>query len=420
MRAAPALFEDLNITFKTSTFTKPARLAALDRMGFYVKTLNFNLLHSKETFLPPLVEPDTGAELSFTYTPQIQPPSPRRPKYGDAGTNEILTRQYPALFHAATNVPAFIQAFSSFVNLEHLKVSCPGYHASQRHRRSTVDYALISLRIAVEQNSLNALTRLTLAPIHLGGLMYLAPVIGYGASPRSASRWSCIQHLTIHSSTLPSAATTAEPDHMKLLQSYIRNFQRNLSSLIFRWDGDKGPMPIQQPVMSETVQGQHPAHRNEAGALQQPPTRHRGSPAPHFPKLRQLEIENVACSAMEVSAFVACHKRTLEELNFEDTTLTNGTWDEALAPLTRQARRVRHQETADIPIMLSPTSASPFSAPMERIDVTNEGTRRRSLRLSRWLYGRRSKPVSARKVREGLLGCEEQLKKVLGGVLPWK
>ncbi|KAK5111597.1 hypothetical protein LTR85_011826 [Meristemomyces frigidus] len=420
VRAAPALFEDLSITFKTSTFTKPARLAALDRLGFYVKTLSFNLPHTSETFLPPLVDPETGAELSYTYTPQIEAPSARRPKYGDAGTTEILTRQYPALFHAATNVPAFIRAFSALINLRHLKVSCPGYDPSTKQRRSIVDFALISLRIAVEQNCLNALDTLAFSPIHPSGLLYLSPLTGYGATPRSASRWSRIRHLTIEADFLPVSAATdnSDPDHFRLLQAYLRPFQANLTTFSFRWSGEKGPLPFRRPVMSSPMLGEHPARREPSDQAQNSVGR-RKLPVPlWFPNLKHVEIEHVATSASEISAFARSHKRTLEEVNLENVELTSGTWDDAFAPLTASARRFRRAETADIPIMLSPPTAVPLPATMRRTEGASDGSGRRSL-LSNWLSTKARKPTAAHKVRQGLSGCEGHLKKAFGGIMPW-
>ncbi|KAH9833904.1 hypothetical protein Tdes44962_MAKER08737 [Teratosphaeria destructans] len=422
-RAAPALFNDLKITFRTSTFTKPAKLAALDRLGSHVKALRFDIPHTRDTVLPPLVDPDTGDELSFTYTPQVQPLSSRRPKYGDRETTDILNRQYPALFHAATNVPAFGRAVSAFVNLERLSVACPGYDASTRYRRSAVDFALISLRIAMEQNGLQALRSLTLAPIHPGGLLYLSPLIGYGASPRSVSRWASIEHLTIHSTSLPRNTPRGpdEPDHMKLLQTYLRNFQANLTTFDFRWIGVKGPLPIQRPTTPAPINGQHPAHRGGSmGPPERPTTKRRASDPLQFPKVKHVEVENISCSATDISAFVATHKRTLEEFNLEDVSLTSGTWDEALAPLTRPAQSHRRDEVADIPIMLSPTAAAVYPMPMERVESVRQGSRHRSMRLSKWLPGRKSRSASTRKARDGLLGYEEPLKRVLGGVLPWR
>lgn len=409
VRAAPALFNDLIITFRTSTFTKPARLAALDRLGFYVKTLSFHLPHSAETFLPPLVEPDTGAELSFTYTPQIQT-SRKQAKYGDCGTTEILTRQYPALFHAATNVPAFVRALSAFVNLAHLKIGCPGYDATTAYRRSVVDYALISLRIAVEQNCLNALDTLTLSPIHPGALLYLSPIIGYGATPRSASRWSRIQHLSIHSTAMPGRPGRGDLDHSKLLQTYLRNFQANLTTFDFRWEGEKGALPLQRPIMSAAACGTHPAECVVGDGSHPLLCRSKGLKPLHFPKLRRLEVENVKTSADEVRAFVEAHKHTIEDVDLAAVELVSGTWDEALASFTTQARpRLISAEAADIPIMLSPTAARPLAAPIAPVDVAHEKTGRRSLRLSRWLPSKGSKPMA------------EQLRRLIrAGVMPWR
>lgn len=420
VRAAPALFSSLDITFKTNTFTKPSRLAALDRLGFYVKKVTVKVEHTQETFLPPLVDPETGGELSFTYTPQVTREG-GKPKYGDLGTTEILTRQYPPNFHAATNVPAWVRAFSAFVNLEHLEISCPGYGPKQRFRRSTVDYALISLRIAVEKNSLNALQSLKLAPIHPGGLMYLSPMLGFGASPRSASRWNRIRKLTIHIDALsPSTAGSgsgSEPDQFKLLQTYLRNFQANVEDFHFRWIGAKGALPVKGPATAPPAKGkqpllfgEHPAHAKHP--LGQPV---KGPRPLHFPKMKNVEIENVSCTAKEISDFVHAHRRTVEELNLEDFELTQGTWDEALQPLTSRARRhsPRHQrergQQGDIPIMLYPT-------PMERLEVAEHCDGRRSMRMSMSKWA-----PAAKKMREGLLGCEQQLKKVLrGSAFPWR
>ena len=418
MRAAPKLFSDLSITFKTSTFTRPARIAALDRLGFHVKKLRFNLPHSQQAFLPPLVEPDTGEELSFTYTPQIQPPTQGCPKYGDIGTTEILTRQWPALFHAATNVPAFIRAFSAFINLEHLHIGCPGYDPTSSRRRSIADFTLISLRIAVERNRLNALNTLTLSPLPLSALAYLSPALGFGCSPRSLKAWSGIRNVNLAISTPSGPAEIAGTAQFKLLQNYLRVFQGNLEPLKIKWVGGRGPWPLQSPLQRD-AQPQSPVERGHSeeqiGGL-------KAQKAPlQFPHLKRFRMYNVATSAAQISAFASDHKSTIQDMDFDDVKLTCGTWEEALAPLTRTTK---HQTRfADIPIMLSPTAASPVSpsvpAAIERVEhATAYG--RPSLRVSKWLSSRRSKPIAARKVREGIQECEEQLKRVLGGVLAWR
>lgn len=409
MRAAPTLFSDLSITFRASTFTKPARLAALDRLGFYVKTLDFKIPHTTETILPPLIEPDTGEELSFTYTPQIEASNSRRPKYGDLGTTEILTRQWPTLFHAATNIPAFIRAFSAFINLSHLKISCPGYDGAVRNERTIVDFALISVRIAVERTCLNGLERLTLSPIHPSGILYLSPTLGYGATPRSVGRWKRVKDLTI-STYLPVGRPQPDgKDHFKLLQNYIRNFQSNLTTFKFCWIGEKGPMPTRRSKEHLTLDG------HDISSIPQrqdfPPTKRRALPPLHFAELEFAEFENCKASSRAIQGFAEDHKHTLVELNLEDMALTSGTWDEALAPLVHLNARPRPSEDlADIPIMLSPTT---FPAPMGRVDVGHrDGNGHRSMRMSRWL-STRSKgkaPSAAQRMREGLVGCGKALR----------
>lgn len=442
VRAAPALFEDLSITFRSNSFTKPAKLAALDRLGFYVKTLEVRLPHTPETFLPPLVIPETGEELSFTYTPQIESPSIRRPKYGDEGTTEILTRQYPPLFHAATNVSAWTRAFSAFINLEHLKVTCPGFDASRPYRRSTVDYALISLRIAVERACLSALDTLTLAPLHSAGIMYLSPLLGYGATPNSARRWSRVNHLAIEVQA-PSSSTKAEgqPDTFRLLQTYLANFQCNLRTFDFRWVGAKGPFPFAHTRPSIIEANQHPA-------LQSAKRKHH-SRALHFPYIEEINISNVSARASDVSSFLLAHKSTIEELDLQEFELTDGNWEEAFAPLetpqptpqTPNTPRALHPvstDMADIPIMLSPTTASPASsrsgtslrslkANLRPVQSTQALSRRiekaapptststGERRSSRWVSKTVRKPSAARKMRDGLADFGDELRRVFKG-----
>ncbi|QIW97440.1 hypothetical protein AMS68_002958 [Peltaster fructicola] len=431
VRAAPALFSDLSITFKPNTFTKPSKQAALQRLGFHVKKLTFNLPHTKETFLPPLIEPETGDELSYTYIPRIQPLAIRQPRYGDWETTEILTRQYPPLFHAATNVDAFVQAFSAFVNLSHLAVACPGYAPSMRYRRSAVDFALTSIRIAVERNCLNSLDTLTLSPVHPGAFVSLTPLLGLGATPASTRRWARIKHLNIHADNLPPDTDNAE--QLKLLQAYLAIFKRNLKSFNFQWNSYKGPLPIHQSRAS--AQTKHPALATPrpSSAPDARPKPHQWQTGLYFPHLRQLEMENATASAAEISAVVALHKRTLEELNLQAIDLTDGTWEQAFAPLVKMAAKSQKvtTEVAEIPIMLSPTTGAGFPRSLERVEVVEQtATGRRSFRASRWL-GKLSQAtpktpllpsvaagLATKKMKSGIIGCENPVKRVFKGI-PW-
>lgn len=486
-RAAPALFNDLSITFRASTFSRPARLAALDRIGHHVKTLTFHAPHSSETFLPPLIDPWEGGERDFIYRPQVRPPTTitekiKQPKYGDWETTDLLIKQYPPLFHAATNVASFIQVFSTFVNLSHLRISCPGQGASQRYRRSIVDYALISLRIAVERTRLDFLETLSLEPIHPSAMLYLSPLLAHGATPASPRRWSRIRHLTIRMENPGfDHSMQSRPDHLKMLHTYLRNFT-GLTDLHFSWLGPKGPSPLpltsqhilasspkrdsptpttpsprrRSPVASPPT---HPAHRGLDSSTQ----RARASQPLHFPYLIDLTLENASMPASQIRQLLQTHRRTLQELDLDSISLASGTWDEALSPLSaisgsdrwkQQTTQPRSEEMGEVPIMLSASSPPPcysYRPPLVRRDaaaaprdllvkqcpaVTALAAGAEDVRVrpveSRTVSGdngngagvRRLLSLSRRKAgakgKDGFWGCEEVRKAFKGGVFAWR
>ncbi|MCJ1297303.1 hypothetical protein MMC08_000089 [Hypocenomyce scalaris] len=354
IRAAPLLFEEITITFRTSTFTKPARMAALARIGHHVRTLLFSMPHGRETFLPPLLNPVTGEETTYVYEPYIQPcrNSASRlsvPKYGSWEMTDLLIKQYSPLFHAAANVPAFVRALSATTNLKHLKVSCPGQEPAQRYRRSAVDYALISLRIAVERTELPVLDTLSLASVHPGAILYLNPNMGFGALPNSAKRWNQIHKLAIHMDSTPSGPNFPS-DHFKLLHSYLQLFTCSLRRLVFRWHGAKGPSPLSLST--------EPSLQVPSPAKACPRRCHLALRPLKFQHLHYMELENAVLDATQISCFIVSHRHTILEFNFEDVMLRTGTWDEALAPLTRisgnERWKQKTEEVMDVPLMLSP------------------------------------------------------------------
>lgn len=436
VQSTPRLFSNIKITFDSNTFTKASKIAELDRIGSHVKKLTFNLPHSRRTFLPPLIDPETGSEFHFTYVPKVGDTGAT--KYGDPYTTDLLTRQYPPLFHAATNVNAFIRAFSALSNLRHLRVQCPDYDTSSRYRRSVVDYALISLRIAVEQNDFVSLRSLSLSPIHPGGLIYLSPLIGFGASPRSVSRWTRVRNLTIHTHMLPSCATENEPNHFMLLQTYLRNFQSNLQTFNFRWIGDKGPLPIKVDCKSTLNLGKHPAFvppKGSSDSLAPSPGHIKGPRPLHFPKLEVVDIENITAHARDITAFWRSHE-TIHELHWESVALLSGCWDDvhrAASPPTHTPSPAPTQGEvfADIPIMLAPTlleSKSSYPKRMTRVEVveillppTTYTLPSTTFKKPKWSASPKPKTMGAsQKVREGWHGCEEQFKKVFrGSVFSW-
>lgn len=403
-RAAPNLFKEISITFRTSIFTKPTRMAALGRIGHHIRTLRFTIPHGPETFLPPLLDPVTGEEATFIYEPHLE--SSREiasrlsgPTYGSWEMTDMLVKQYPPLFHAAANVPSFIRALSAIPHLKHLKVSCPGQEPSQRYRRSIVDYALISLRIAVERSKLTALKTLSLLSVHPSAVFYLNPLMGFGASPSSGKRWRQIGELRIEMDTISLGYPA---DHLKLLHSYLQIFASTVKEFRFRWRGAKGPCPLS--LGTETCLETH------SPKLACPKTCHLALRPLRFQRLRVMEVENTMLDASQISSFITTHRHTLRDFNFEDTHLRKGTWDEALAPLTRISGsdkwKQNSEEVMDVPIMLSPVDFE-----QEQLNkVWDDHMRSRS---SKPLHGALHR--AGAKGRELLFGTEEHMKRFLSG-----
>jgi hypothetical protein len=294
--------------------------------------------HSPSTFLPPLLNPNTGREVNFLYTPHTSPASVvERPKYGSPELCEILTQQYPPIFHAATNVPAFIHAISQLPNLRHLTISCPGQDPAQRYRRDAVDYALISLRIAIERAPLLRLEKLSLSRIHPSGLAYLRHMPGFGCTPSAGRRWKQIKKLYITMDAWDFQGPRPGLDHLKILDDYIRSFSSNLEKVSFGWNGRKGPCPFTlftDPLFAppRKTAKLFAEVTSPMSPLPAPPAR----PAMTFPKLRYMQVRNATMSSEQVADFVMEHRHTVREFDFENVFLiSGGTWEDALAPLTR-------------------------------------------------------------------------------------
>lgn len=332
------IFTRVHVTFTASTFTKPCRVAALARVGHHVEHLTFYFPHSDGTFLPPLIHPQTGQEISFLYTPHTSMGSAlTRPKYANTELGDILTQQYPPLFHAATNVPSFINAFRSFAGIRHLTVRCPGQNPSERYRRDIVDYALISLRIAVERAPLTNLHKLSLSSLHPSALSYLRHVNAIGSVPSAGRRWKQIRklHMSIESWDFNNAATPGL-DHLKIIDDYIRNLSPQLEKLSFSWIGAKGPCPIAlsaDPLFAPPRTSKKLFH--EVTSPMSPlPVRPPRLPI-HMPVLRYLQIRNTTMNAPQLRHLISTHSKTVKEFDLENVSLTdNGRWEEALAPVS--------------------------------------------------------------------------------------
>lgn len=407
IRAAPFLFEDIKINFRPGIFTKPVRMAALDRIGSQVQKFHFNLPHSDETFLNALVDRATGEEIPFIYEPYV--PSSTHdasrlsvPTYGSWELTDILGKQYSPLFHAAANVPSFIRVFAALTKLKHLTISCPGQQPRESYRRSIVDYALISLRIAVERSKLPALDSLSLISVHPFAALYLNPTMGFGARPDALKRWKQIRNLTIHMDNPP---TTTAPDHLKILQSYLQVFASTLTEFRFRWEGAESPCPLSLAT--------EPCLQGESPRLACPKTYHLAPKPLRFPRVEYVEVENTIVDASQISTFLTKHRRTIRrmakfQMDLEKTKIRTGTWDEALEPLTRICGSDKWKETSE-EFMDVPLALSPVDFPQERV-VTAWNDHLKAARSSKPSHIGFHR--AGARTREFLLGKEDHMRKL--------
>lgn len=311
-------------------------MAALARIGHHIEHLTFYFPHSEATFLPPLIHPVSGNEICFLYTPHTSMGSVlSRPKYANAELGDILTQQYPPLFHAATNVPSFINAMRSLTNMRHLTIRCPGQDPRERYRRDIVDYALISLRISLERAPLEKLHKLSLSQLHPAAFNYLRHVNGFGTVPSAGRRWRQINKLSISVDAWDFYGTSPGRDHLKILDEYVRTFAPNLEKFAFTWLGRKGPCPValaSDPLFSPSRASKKLFHEVTSPMSPLPETPGKG--AIYFPKLRYLQVRNAVMNAPQLSNLINSHRPTVKEFDFESVVLAdNGNWDDVLAPI---------------------------------------------------------------------------------------
>lgn len=362
---APQLFKHLVICFNANTFSRHSRLVTLEHIGHHVRTVTFNMVHSPTTFLPPLIAPDTLEELSFIYEPHTVNSRPvsassstssSSSRYGSWEIDDLLIKHYPPVFHAATNIAAFTRAFTALPKLQTLRICCPGQEKGQRYRRDAVDFALISLRVAVEQANPPALETLVLDPIHPGAAFSLRPQTSYGSSPASTRVWRRIKSLRIGMNSF-TFGRNSPSDHLKILHTYLQSFP-SIQHLNFEWLGSKGPSPFSldaEPCMLR------PSSLDSSNACP------RSSSAPackpiRFRQLRSMHLRNAVFDASQAAAFVLLHRKVLHEFDFDECALRSGTWDEALAPLSgitgnddwKRAQQAHSEEVMDVPLVLSP------------------------------------------------------------------
>ncbi|RMZ18059.1 hypothetical protein D0860_00121 [Hortaea werneckii] len=406
-RAAPELFRDLHITFRTNTFTKPAKMAALDCIGHHVRKLSFEFPRTAESTLPPLVDPTTGTEIAFTYIPRVERPNTQSPKYGDLATTEALTRQYPALFHASTNASAFVQALSAFPSLEHLAIKCPGYGS-----RNTVDFALMSLRFAVERINCRSLRSLSLSSMEPNALQYLMPHAGYGTTPASTRIWSRIQRLTLR------LITQGGSKEQVMLHRYLRGFHEGLNMLSICWDGPRGPFPLTDLPHTAVIKtrADQISYKDHTAVY----------PSLRFARLKQLSVRNAQASAAEINSLIRSNSGSLQEVELQDVELTQGGWGDVFATsgslphIKPKAPAVKTRVIPDRrPVAVKPLPALPLQSPrnLQCFVVPTAVPDRCEVHQG---HRHMESAGSSKKRRSGTSRCESYFKKVLSSFVTWR
>lgn len=335
------LFQRIHLTFTPNSFTRPYRVEALARIGHHVEHLTFYMPHSDATFLPPLIHPATGSEINYLYTPHTSMASTlTRPKYGNSELGDILTQQYPPLFHASTNVPSFINAVKNLPGLRHLTIKTPGQNPAERYRRDIVDYALMSLRIAIERSPyLTKLSKLSLHGVHPAAFLYLkfqdGP--GFGCSPNAGKRWRQIRKMAIAVDAWDFYGPGGPGlDQLKIIDNYLRQFTGTLEKLSFTWLGRKGPCPLAlaEDPLFETPRENKKLFNEVTSPMSPLPPRPGVRGRICFRKLKNLSVRNATMHAAQLRGLVETHRKTVKEFDFENVVLHNGgNWDDALAPL---------------------------------------------------------------------------------------
>jgi hypothetical protein len=152
-------------------------------------------------------------------------------------------------------------------------------------------------------------------------------------------------------------------NHFKLLHAYLQSFPE-LRTLVFQWKGERGLSPLSlanEPCLRNTT---NKRLRQSDSAQRRPVLR-----PLKLPYLQDVELVNVVMDASQVASFILDHRKSLHEINIQDIRLRAGTWDEALAPLTRISGSARWKQyqtrecSVDVPIMLKPMAVSQQSMP---------------------------------------------------------
>ncbi|KAJ5087009.1 hypothetical protein NUU61_008316 [Penicillium alfredii] len=280
---APLLFADITIHFCSSTLPGPSRMAFLERIGRHIEAMAFKIPHSAVTFLPPILDPVTVAPQTFIYRPRHPDAYHSSPKYGSQEMTGWLVK-HPG----AHEEPA---ASSNQLRRPNAQPSIPP------------ECRGLCLDLIADGNGTGTINIIddafaALDSSRSGALFAAEP--GIWRIARFAETLVADPPFDYpHDELSLRGGPTDRADHLKLLHAYLQSF----------------PALKNRTPSPNLDQNDRSAHK--------------------FPKLEHLELVNATMDATQVASFIFEHRHSLQELNLEDVVLRSGTWDEALAPLTR-------------------------------------------------------------------------------------
>jgi len=280
--------------------------------------------------MPSMLDPESRSLRSLIYEPFSRQGEKhhKRSTFGSKSVDTLALHNYGIMLMAAMDAPQFSRALACMENLTRLIVSCPGTPMGEPGRRCAVDYALWSLRIAVERARLHTLRVVILDPVHLTGLQYLLPgTLAVGNVINSRQIWSQVKTLNMTISAwkeLANGSPTLYKTNLKFLHQFLEYFN-NIEELAFCWTREaRSVCPLTLDLLP---------YRNPRLATKPARDSSVVNRRLTFPRLSKLKLENIGVDACDLRSFLSRHLTHFREWSLDDVNFVSGTLGEALKPL---------------------------------------------------------------------------------------
>ena len=276
--------------------------------------------------MPPMLDPETKELISFVYEPNGD--RKNTSIFGNKMMDRLALNNYGIILMSALDSRQFTKCLSTMRNLRSIIISCPGIPLGEPGRRCIVDFALLSLRTAIEESRPPSLRAIRFDPVHLSGLQHFMPgeFPPMGATADNPRVWNQIKKLILNISAWAPLARGQGTQleywtHMKLLHQFLENFA-TVKSLGFKWTRESRGIC---PFTLDTIPYMLPNEPGEPSVMVVRPLT--------FSKLHNLRLENVAVDSSALKSFLSRHTTAFRQWNLEDVYFASGTLEDALKPL---------------------------------------------------------------------------------------